>query len=298
MRGWLETLRKWIDGEEDLDEQGEPKPRSKWDDFLVTVAREIEASMQREMFTPPGGPTYVPREYIVFMSPADDGEWQGEKREGLERGLHYVLSERAKELAGDNEFQTRTLTIELRVDPGLEAGRFRVQHVWDTEAQKTMVKPRKRAEPAPADFVTVTGKVDDEATIVRPRKLAEAAVPTFSVQVYRKVPGADTAPPDLRPFFKDEITIGRGSRRDEVDLRLVGDLEVSRQHAVLSKNGEEYTLTCKGANPVVIDDGREVSAGESATVKPGEKITICSYELTIQDQILDIPPNETNPATV
>ena len=73
MRGWIENLRKWIDGEEDLDEQGEPRPRSKWDDFLVAVAREIEASMQREMFTPPGGPTYVPREYIVFMSTADDG---------------------------------------------------------------------------------------------------------------------------------------------------------------------------------------------------------------------------------
>ena len=151
MRAWIENLRKWIDGEEDLDEQGEPRPRSKWDDFLVAVAREIEASMQREMFTPPGGPTYVPREYIVFMSPADDSEWQGEKREGLERGLHHVLSERAREIAGDNDFQTRTLTVELRVDPGLETGRFRVQHVWDTDAQKTMVKPRQRlAEPAAA----------------------------------------------------------------------------------------------------------------------------------------------------
>jgi hypothetical protein len=120
MRAWIENLRKWIDGEESLDEKGEPQPRSKWDDFLVAVAREIEASMKREMFTPPGGPTYVPREYVVFLSPADDAEWQGEKREGLERGLHHVLSERAKELAGDNHFQTRTLIVDLRVDPGLE----------------------------------------------------------------------------------------------------------------------------------------------------------------------------------
>jgi hypothetical protein len=281
MRAWIENLRKWIDGEEDLDEQGEPRPRSKWDDFLVAVAREIEASMQREMFTPPGGPTYVPREYVVFMSTADDSEWQGEKREGLERGLHHVLSERAKELAGDNDFQTRTLTVELRVDPGLEAGRFRVQHVWDTEAQKTMVKPRKRAEPVAAEFVTVTEKIDDEATIVRPRKPAEPLVPLFSVQVHRKVEGEDAAPPDARSFFKDEITIGRGSRHVAVDLRLEGDLEVSRQHATLAKQGDEYTVTCKGANPIVISDGREVSAGESATVKSGDKITVCSYELTV-----------------
>jgi len=282
MRGWIENLRKWIDGEEDLDEVGEPKPRSKWDDFLVAVAREIEASMQREMFTPPGGPTYVPREYIVFMSPADDSEWHGEKREGLERGLHHVLSERARELAGDNDFQTRTLTVELRVDPGLEAGRFRVQHVWDTEAQKTMVKPRKRAEPATAGLAPVAAKLDDEATIVRPRKPAEPLVPSFSVRVQRKAEGADTAPLDVRPFFKDEITIGRGSRHVDVDLRLEGDLEVSRQHATLAKQGDEYTVTCKGANPIVINDGREISTGESASLKPGDKVTICGYELTIQ----------------
>jgi hypothetical protein len=285
MRGWIENLRKWIDGEEDLDEMGEVKPRSKWDDFLVTVAREIEASMKREMFTPPGGPTYVPREYVVFMSPPDDSEWQGEKREGLERGLHYVLSERAKELAGENEFQTRTLTVELRVDPGLDAGKFRVQHIWDTEAQKTMVKPRKRAQPA-QDFVTVIEK-DDEATVVRPRQPAEPPaelmVPTFSILVRRKVPGGETAPPDVRPFFKDEIVIGRGSRHVTVDLRLEGDLEVSRQHATLARrDNNEYTVTCKGANSISINDEREVAAGESAAVKPGDKITICSYELTIQ----------------
>jgi hypothetical protein len=282
MRGWIENLRKWVDGEDDLDEQGEPVPRSKWDDFLVAVAREIEASMQREMFTPPGGPTYVPREYIVFMSPSDDSEWQGEKREGLERGLHYVLSERARELAGENEFQTRTLTVELRVDPGLEAGRFRVQHVWDTEAQKTMVRPRKKAEPAADKFATEIEKHDDEATIVRPRKPAEPLVPVFSIEVRRKAPGADTAPPDVRLFFKDEIVIGRGSRQVPVDLRLEGDLEVSRQHATLNKNGDDYTLTCKGANPIGINDEREVAVGESASVKPGDKINVCSYELVIQ----------------
>jgi hypothetical protein len=222
----------------------------------------------------------VPREYIVFLSTADDAEWQGEKREGLERGLFYVLSERAKELAGDNEFQTKTLTVELRVDPNLEQGHFRVQHVWDTEAQKTMVTPRKRPQPATAGVPTIAEEREDEATIVRPRKNVE---PTFSIEVKRNVPGGDTAPPDIRPFFKDEITIGRGSSRVAVDLRLEGDLEVSRQHAVLTKTGDgEFTIACKGANAIALSDGREILNGESAQVKPGDKITICSYELVIQ----------------
>ena len=276
--GWFESLRKWIDGEEDIDEQGQVRARSKWDDFLVTVAREIEQCMQREMFTPPGGPTYVPREYIVFMSTKDDADWQGEKREGLERGLYHVLSERAKELAGDSDFQTKTLTVELRVDPSLEAGRFRVQHVWDTEAQKTMVKPRKRAQSP--EMVTTVSEREEEATVVRPRK---SATPNFSVLVRRNVPGSDTAPPDVRPFYKNDITIGRGSRQVAVDLRLEGDLEVSRHHATITKgdNGQ-YTLSCKGANSIFINSEKEIFTGESAPVQPGDRIGVCSYELIIQ----------------
>lgn len=276
MKGWLEGLRKWIDGEEDLDEKGEPRPRSKWDDFLVAIAREVEQTMQREMFTPPGAPTYVPREYIVFLSPDDDAEWQGEKRDGLDRGLHHVLSERARELAGENEFQTKTLTVELRVDPVLEKGRFRVQHVWDTEAQKTMVKPRKRAEPAKG--AAPAGGQADEATIVRPRK---SGVPAFSLEVRRLSAGCESSS-DTRAFFKDEISIGRGSSQLSVDLKLEGDMEVSRQHATLKKNSDgEYMITCKGANPIVLDGGREVAANESGSVKPGDKIVICSFELVI-----------------
>jgi hypothetical protein len=284
VKGWLESIRKWVDDEEDLDEQGIAKPRSKWDDFLVAVAREVEASMQREMFTPPGGPTYVPREYVVFLNSEDDSEWQGEKREGLARGLHHVLSERAKELAGENEFQTRTLTIELRVDPALEKGKFRVQHVWDTEAQKTMVRPRKRTEAAkaPASVAVVTDQsdVDDEATVVRPRK---EATPVFSISVRRDGPDGESPPAEIRSFYKNEITIGRGSRLVDVDLRLEGDLEVSRQHATLVKNSDgSFVLACKGANPILLETGKEIAVGETAEIKPGEKVSICSYELTVQ----------------
>ncbi len=236
--------------------------------------------MQREMFTPPGGPTYVPREYIVFLSTADDADWQGEKREGLERGLFHVLSERAKELAGENEFQTKTLIVELRVDPSLDSGKFRVQHVWDAEAEKTMVSPRKRAEPSPSSAQTVAEQPDDEATIVRAR---QPVTPSFSVLVRRNVSGAETSPPDIRPFYKDEIAIGRGSRQVAVDLRLEGDLEVSRQHATIAKDGDgQYTVTCKGANSIMINDEKEVLTNDSAKVQPGDKIAICSYELVIQ----------------
>src|ERR1041384_1988928 len=279
---WFETLRKWIDGEEDLDEQGEPRPRSKWDDFLVAVAREIEEVMRPESVTPPGWPTYVPREYIVFLSTADDADWQGEKREGLERGLYHVLSERAKELAGENEFQTKTLVVEPRVDPALDESKFRVQHVGDAEAEKTMVTPRKRAKPASSPLETIAETPDEDATVVRPRK---PATPAFSILVRRDAPNADTAPPDVRPFYKDDITIGRGSRQVAVDLRLEGDLEVSRQHAQITRDGDgQFTLTCKGANSIMVNGEKEIFTNESATIGPGDVIAICSYERVIQEE--------------
>src|SRR5436309_10850648 len=140
-------MRRWIDGEvsddplAQVDEQA--RPRRIWEEFLVKVAREVESVMQREMFTPPGGPTYIPPEYVVYLSTEDDKEWQGEKRRGLEQGLFYVLSERAKELSGSTPLAAKSFAVELRVDGTLEKGQFRVQGVWDeTESGDTQVNPR------------------------------------------------------------------------------------------------------------------------------------------------------------
>src|SRR2546423_6990861 len=112
------------------DEQA--RPRRVWEEFLVRIAREVEAVMQREMFTPPGGPTFIPREYIVYLSGDDDREWQGEKRRGLEQGLFHVLSERARELSGQTQLATKSFAVELRVDGTLNKGEFRVQPVWES----------------------------------------------------------------------------------------------------------------------------------------------------------------------
>src|SRR4051812_21617492 len=151
--GLIESIRRWIDGEttddilEEADEHS--RPRRVWEEFLVKIAREVEACMQREMFTPPGGPTYIPREYIVYLSNEDDKDWQGDKRRGLEQGLFHVLSERAKELAGSTPLAAKSFAVELRVDGTLEKGQFRVQAVWDeTESGHTQVNPRVSASSA------------------------------------------------------------------------------------------------------------------------------------------------------
>jgi hypothetical protein len=282
--GLIESIRRWIDGEttddilEEADEHA--KPRRVWEEFLVKIAREVEACMQREMFTPPGGPTYIPREYIVYLSNDDDKDWQGDKRRGLEQGLFHVLSERARELAGSVQLQTKSFAIELRVDGTLNKGEFRVQPVWDeSEAGHTMVTVRPAtltgsAAPESPDAADITGSgnAEGDITVVRAR-----VVELYSIELWR-----EGVRQSVVPITKAEITIGRGSRSVSVDLPLKGDPEISRVHATLTFDDQgRYWVTPKGRNPT-LTSGRELPRDERTMVQPDEKIAICSYTLRIQ----------------
>lgn len=287
--GLIESIRRWIDGEttDDILEEAEEhaRPRRVWEEFLVKIAREVEACMQREMFTPPGGPTYIPREYIVYLSNDDDKEWQGDKRRGLEQGLFHVLSERARELAGAVQLQTKSFAIELRVDGTLNKGEFRVQPVWDeTEAGHTMVTVRPAATTTAGPPTTTSGETpaesDDtgitttegEITVVRPR-----VVDLYSIELWR-----EGVRQSVVKITKPEITIGRGSRTVAVDLPLKGDPEISRVHATLMFDDQgRHWLTPKGRNPTLIS-AREIPREERTLVQPDEKIGICSFTLRIQ----------------
>lgn len=280
--GLLESIRKWIDGEtgEDLLEAADEhaKPRRVWEEFLVKIAREVEAAMQREMFTPPGGPTYIPREYIVYLSPDDDKDWQGDKRRGLEQGLFHVLSERARELSGTTQLAVKSFAVELRVDGTLNKGEFRVQAVWDeTESGHTMVTPRVTQSSAtfsPNDTILerASDVSESENTVVRPKAPA-----LYTVEVW-----LNGVRQTVVPVTKNEITIGRGSRSISVDLPIKGDPEVSRVHAVMSRDNEgRFWLVAKGRNPTLVN-GRELAREEPTEVSPDQKIAICNFIIRIQ----------------
>jgi hypothetical protein len=286
--GLIESIRRWIDGEgaedplEAADEQA--RPRRVWEEFLVKVAREVEAVMQREMFTPPGGPTYIPREYIVYLSSDDDKDWQGDKRRGLEQGLFHVLSERARELSGTTQLATKSFAVELRVDGTLNKGEFRVQAVWDeTESGHTMVTARPSEQMMRTSMPAFTPEAAaalpcepaaDDPTVVRARPLT-----LFSVEVWH-----EGIRQTVIPITRAEISIGRGSRSVSVDIPLKGDPEISRIHALLLRDEEgKFWLTPKGRNPTLVG-GREAAREERTPVNIDEKIEVCSYTLRIQPQ--------------
>jgi hypothetical protein len=282
----IDSIRRWIDGEVSDDPLAEvdekARPRRVWEEFLVKVAREVESVMQREMFTPPGGQTFIPPEYVVYLSGEDDKDWQGEKRKGLEQGLYYVLSERARELSGQTQLATKSFAVELRVDGTLERGQFRVQPVWESNESggHTMVTPRPAelssstgASQAPSEAQTDTGSLESEVTMVSARPPAEL----YSVEIWR-----NGQRQSVSPVTKNEITIGRGSKSVTVDLPIKGDPEVSRSHATLElDNTGRFWFTPKGRNPTFVG-GREVPREERVEVLPDQKIDIASYTLRIQ----------------
>jgi hypothetical protein len=157
----LDKVRKWIDGEtselvlEEAARDAQVKPRSQAEEFIVKIAREVEAVMQSEMVPLPQGTTIIPTEYTIFLSEEDDKNWQGAKRRGLEQGLYHILAERAKEIAGKKKLETQSFAVQLRVDGTLEQGDIRVQHSWeDSNANKTSIlarmKPNVEIPPKPA----------------------------------------------------------------------------------------------------------------------------------------------------
>ena len=193
-----------------------------------------------------------------------------------------MLSERARELSGQTQLAVKSFAVELRVDGTLNKGEFRVQAVWDeTESGHTMVTPRVdpgRTAPAfnPNDTVVERASDSDgsesEQTVVRPK-----APSLYSVEIWRN--GVREA---VVPITKNEITIGRGSRSITVDLPVKGDPEVSRVHAVLSRDNEgRYWLVAKGRNPTIVN-GRELAREEPTEVAPDQKIAICNFVLRIQ----------------
>ena len=152
----LDKVRRWIDGEsaelvlEEAARNAQVAPRSLAEEFIVKIARAVEEVMQREMVPLPQGTTIIPCEYMIFLSEADDKEWQGAKRRGLEQGLYHILAERAREIAGKRKLETKTFAVELRVDGTLQKEEIRVQHSWeDSNSSKTGVLSRAKLPKEP-----------------------------------------------------------------------------------------------------------------------------------------------------
>ena len=313
----LDKVRRWIDGEtselvlEEAARDAQVKPRSKAEEFIVKIARAVEAVMQNEMVPLPQGTTIIPSEYTIFLSTEDDKDWQGIKRKGLEQGLYHILAERAKEIAGKKKLETRSFVIELRIDGTLEKGDVRVQHSWeDSTGNKTGILSRPRAQgerpaaPKPSAPVDQNNKPAFSPTI--PTTLAPPAPNSRSGEIQQAVPLPSRDAEEMThvkrrvtelynleiwrngvrqnivPIYQKEIVVGRGSKSKPVDISLAGDVEVSRRHLTIITDGAGNFWTInEGKNPATVNN-YDLPAGQRVPLSPGVPVTVCSYILRIQ----------------
>jgi hypothetical protein len=311
----LDKVRRWIDGEtselvlEEAARDAQVKPRSKAEEFIVKIAREVESVMQNEMVPLPQGTTIIPSEYTIFLSTEDDKEWKGVKRKGLEQGLYHILAERAREIAGKRKLETKSFVIELRIDGTMEKGEVRVQHSWeDSNANKTGVlsRPKPTITSAtdksivpPTDPIIRNAAVPQAAQFQSPSKYHEAAigqaeplpaqdveemtrVNSRRIELYKLEVWRSGVRQNVVPIYQREIVIGRGSKSKPVDIPLNGDVEVSRRHLTLSiDDSGRFWAVNEGKNPASINN-QDLPSGQRVALEPGVPLQVCSYMLRIQ----------------
>lgn len=326
----LNKVRQWIDGEtaelvlEQAARDAQVKPRSRAEEFIVKIAREVESVMQNEMVPLPQGTTIIPSEYIIFLSAEDDKEWQGVKRKGLEQGLYHILAERAKELAGKKKLETRSFVIELRIDGTLEKDAIRVQHGWeDSSGNKTGVLARPKGmqgltpalpangavptnTPPPAggfpttpQFIPPTAAASGHQANIPPtveqRGTASGdlrnedaeqmtAVKSRMTELYKLEIWRGGVRQNVVPIYQREIVIGRGSKSKPVDVPLTGDVEISRRHLTLVTDGAGAFWAVNEGKNPAAVNNYELPAGQRVALTPGVPLNICSYMLRIQPQ--------------
>ena len=312
----LEKVRRWIDGEtaelvlEEAARNAQVKPRSVAEEFIVKIARAVEEVMQREMVPLPQGTTIIPTEYAIFLSDADDKEWQGIKRKGLEQGLYHILAERAKEIAGKKKLETKSFVLELRVDGTLEKGEVRVQHSWeDSSGNKTgvLVRPKgvssgnlkyqppigDQPRPPAPNFTGTNTSAGAQPPPTNPQIARAEPIPaeageemtnvrTRVAELYKLEIWRNGLRQNVVPIYQNQVVVGRGSKSKPVDIALAGDVEISRRHVTITTDGRgNYSVINEGRNPAMINN-YELPPGQPIQWAPGVNLVVCSYTLRIQ----------------
>ena len=209
----------------------------------VEIARKLVKEMEDNK-TLSISHTYVPNNYMVYLSPQDR-----EQFEGYEEGLKKELSDYMLEHA-------RTEGLALVTRPTVEFG-IQTQLVQPPEAERP-----QEEEPAPADF--------GHTMVYSPDRVARRLVPPVAEGRAMLVGGGKRT-----VLSGNRVVLGRS--RDS-DVRL-DDPNVSRRHAELRREEGGWVVADLGSTNGVKVNGRRVS---EAPLKPGDEIALGLERLTFE----------------
>jgi hypothetical protein len=221
----------------------------------VEIARKLAKEMQDNK-TVSIARTYVPNQYVVWLSPDDRSQFGGYE-DGLKKELSDYLLEHAR---GEGLALLTRPSVEFETDERLRLGEFGIQAmlVRPPEAEKPEL------DPEPAEFGhTMVYSVDRDA-----RRL-EAPQREFTGRAMLVGRGKRTV------LSGSRVVIGR-SRDAEITL---DDPNVSRRHAELRNEGGAWVVADLGSTNGVKVNGQRVN---EQALSPGDEITVGLERLTYE----------------
>src|SRR5437764_1171222 len=128
--GLLQKFRQWLDGWEHQPSNQAVAFQFRAQEFAVRLAREMDRRLRQEILILPDGPALVPVGWLIFFNSADDKLWRGLKRQALQQWLARILLERTEALLSSSVV-SQSLHLEIRLDPTLQPGDFKIMPLWD-----------------------------------------------------------------------------------------------------------------------------------------------------------------------
>jgi hypothetical protein len=221
----------------------------------VELARKLAKEMEESQVASVSR-TYVPNEYVVFLSPTDRDQFAS-----YEGALKKELSDYLLEHARNEGLALVTRpTVEFRTDERLGVGEFGIQaHLIQPPDEDV-----GEHEPKPADYGhTMVYSPDREV-----RKLVQ---PPSTGRAMLVSDGRRTV------LSGSRMLIGRSKEADVV----IDDPNVSRRHAELRHQDGAWIVADLGSTNGVKVNGRRV---EHAVLKPGDEIMLGLVRLSFEQE--------------
>jgi hypothetical protein len=222
----------------------------------VELARKLAREMD-ENKTVSVSRTYVPNEYVVWLSPDDRERFDGVEQDVIDELAAYLLEHARRErLALSSRPQ-----ISFQTDERLSLGEFGIQ------ARNVRATPEAPAEAAVGDderhghtmVYSTAGRMRDPVAEVQGSRATRALV---LAEGRRHVVAAGGA------------TIGRSRECDIV----LGDANVSRKHAEIRPAGDGWSIADLGSTNGVRVNGR--AARDGHPLAPGDRVELGTARLT------------------
>jgi hypothetical protein len=222
----------------------------------VEIARKLAREMD-EHKTVSVSRTYVPNEFVVWLSPEDRQRFEGVERDVLDELTAYLLEHARRERLA----LVSRPEITFDTDDRLRLGEFGIQ--------ARLVRPAADAvEQADHGHTMVYSAAARTQEDLHEERAGRRGRPMLVAEGKRYAVGPGGA------------TIGRSRECDIV----LADSNVSRRHAELRPRGDGWTITDLGSTNGVRVNGRDVRPREPVAIAAGDRVDVGTVDARFEVQ--------------